>query len=246
MYDWPEVRWANDALWSAIVMRLGAAGITASQRLERSRPFGEEWRDPGLVLSQTCGWPYAAQLAGVVRLVATPVYAVEGCEGPLYSSAIVVRHDAPIGLAVFRRRRFAFNSRDSLSGYVAFVCHMAEAGLGEGEVEWVETGSHRASVRAVAEGRADVAAIDAVAWALAQEHEAAAARRLRVLGWTARRPGLPLITAGQRADEEVAAIRDALFEALAAPVLAPARAALFLAGAAVVPHEAYAAIQAGP
>src|SRR4051812_7780396 len=126
MYDWPEVHWANDALWSAIAERLRAVGIAAPERLDRSRPFGEKWLDPELVLSQTCGWPYAARLRGKVRLVATPVYAVQGCNGPSYSSAIVARHDEPGGVAAFRGRRVAFNSRDSLSGYVALIRHMAE------------------------------------------------------------------------------------------------------------------------
>ncbi|HHX89588.1 MAG TPA: PhnD/SsuA/transferrin family substrate-binding protein, partial [Paracoccus sp.] len=55
------------------------------------------------------------------------------------------------------------------------------------------TGGHRASVLAVAAGRADLAAIDCRAWALAQRHEPCA-RSLVVLGWTAARPGLPYVT----------------------------------------------------
>ncbi len=57
----------------------------------------------------------------------------------------------------------------------------------------IETGGHRASIVAVAEGRADICAIDCRSWQLAQQHEPRAAD-LQVVGWTARRKGLPLIT----------------------------------------------------
>jgi ABC-type phosphate/phosphonate transport system substrate-binding protein len=240
MYDWPEVRWATDTLWSAIAERLRAAGVAAPDRLEREKPFDETWLDPALVLSQTCGWPYATRLRGSVRLVATPVYAVDGCAGPNYSSAIVVRGDeASAGLVEFRGRRFAFNSDNSLSGFVALNRAIAEAGLSPADAKWVETGSHRASVRAVAEGSADLASIDSVAWALAQRYEADPAGCLRVLVWTPLRPGLPWITSCAHNADKIAAIRAALDGALADPALSEARALLFLARAADVPEAAY-------
>ena len=121
MYDWPEVEWAHDRLWAAVSERLAARGIAAPKALDRTRPFDEPWLDPGLVLSQTCGWPYATRLHGMVRLVATPVYDVPGCRGP-----VLFEHDrGPQGRAgaaafrICRDRRLAFNTRDSLSGFVA-------------------------------------------------------------------------------------------------------------------------------
>jgi hypothetical protein len=120
MYDWPEVAWANDALWLGICERLREAGMTAPDRLDRARPAEHVWRDPGLVLSQTCGLPFSTLLRGAVRFVATPVYAVAGCEGPLYSSVIVAPLEAPgNSLSDFSGRRIAYNARGSLSGYVA-------------------------------------------------------------------------------------------------------------------------------
>jgi ABC-type phosphate/phosphonate transport system substrate-binding protein len=87
------------------------------------------------------------------------------------------------------------------------------------------TGSHRASIVAVATGAAEIAAIDAVSWRLAEAWEPEAAR-LRVLGWTRPTPGLPMITARGR---DPGPIAGAVAEAIVA--LAPAhRAALGLAG----------------
>ena len=243
MYDWPEIQSATDAIWSCIAERLRAIGIAAPDRLERSRPRAELWTDPALVLSQTCAWPFVTRLRERVALVGTPIYDVEGCAGPLYSSFLIARADEPgDSLAAFRGARFAVNGRDSLSGYIALRHAMSAENLGAAEVVWVETGSHRASIRAVAEGSAEIAAIDAVCWALAGRHEGNAAERLRIVNRTPLRPGLPLITSGSRSAEEVTAIRDAVATALASPASLPARQALFLAGIEQLEESEYAAL----
>jgi ABC-type phosphate/phosphonate transport system substrate-binding protein len=239
MYDWPEVHWAHDALWDAIASRLREQGIDAPGALDRTRPFGDAWLDPGLVLSQTCGYPFSTQLIGKVRLVATPIYDVEGCEGPYYSTFIVARREEDGSrLPDFARRRFGFNSRDSLSGHLALRVALHEAGIDPKQVSWIETGGHRASIRAVAEGSADIASIDSVCWALAREHAAEAVLRLKVVAQTPLRPGLPFLTA-TRPEEETARIRSAIEEALDDPATGPARAALHLSGIAVLAESDY-------
>ena len=75
--------------------------------------------------------------------------------------------------------------------------------------ERIETGSHRASVVAVAQGRADVCAIDCKSWQLAQRHEPSAAG-VEVVGWTARRKGLPFITSRHTPAAVVAKLRSIL------------------------------------
>jgi ABC-type phosphate/phosphonate transport system substrate-binding protein len=243
MYDWPEVRWAHDALWAAIAKRLAGLGVNAPATLDRYRPADDVWLDPGLVLSQTCGWPYSTRLREKVRIVGTPVYDAEGCNGPLYSSIVVTRrHERAKNLAALRNRRFAVNTSDSLSGYIALAAAMREAGVDPANAVWVGTGSHRASVRAVADGRADVAAIDAICWALAKQFEPEAVRRLRIFGRTPLRPGLPLITAGNRSDGELAILQGALQDALASEETREARHALSLSGTALVPDSAYRAL----
>jgi len=89
----------------------------------------------------------------------------------------------------------------------------------------------------VAEGRADLAALDAVSWALVQDHEPAA-RALRVIEATAPTPALPYITAATRDPGPIRA-------ALAAGIADPAeedRAALHLHGVVEVPRDAYLAV----
>jgi ABC-type phosphate/phosphonate transport system substrate-binding protein len=157
---------------------------------------------------------------------------------------IARRGDAPAELSEVAGRRAAFNSRDSLSGYVALIAEMREEGVPIDAVEWVETGSHRASVRAVAAGKADLAAIDAVCWALARRLEPDAAARLRVVGRTRMRPALPFITAKGRSDAEVEVIRAALAGVLAGGDAAEAARALGLTDVEVLEEAEYDPIAA--
>jgi len=245
MYDWLEVREATDTLWTAIADRLQSAGMEAPAMLDRSREPDSVWRDSGLVLSQTCGFPFSTRLRGMVRLVGTPAYGVAGCEGPRYSSMIVVRNDEPSKrLAEMAGRRPAFNNADSLSGYLALRAALVEARLDPDSMQWIETGGHRASVRAVAAGDADIAAIDAVCWAFATRYEPEAVARLRILGNTPLRPGLPFVTAVERRDDEVRKIRAAITEAIADPATEATRHLLCLVGFGTLDEWDYSPIAA--
>lgn len=169
------------------------------------------WRHPKLLLGQTCWGPMETTgLSPLVRVIGQPNYdGLEGGRGELYSSAIVMRRSdiatsdaaAPVGdapsipLELIRGRRLAFNSHDSMSGYLGISRDLAA--LSESLAvfsELFESGGHRASIVAIAEGRADLAAIDCKSWQLAQRLEPAA-RDLAVVGWTGKRMGLPYITA---------------------------------------------------
>jgi len=172
------------------------------------------WRHPALLLAQTCWGPLETTgLAAWVRVVGQPDYeGFPGGRGRLYRSAVVMRRagadvappstsGAVLPVAALGGRRLAFNDPHSMSGRIALERDLAAIGAiaGEGGFDgfWsgsIVTGSHRASVRAVAAGAADVAAIDGRSWAYCRSHEAAAAE-LAVVGWTALRNGLPLVTA---------------------------------------------------
>ena len=65
--------------------------------------------------------------------------------------------------------------------------------------EQIATGAHRQSIQCVADGRADLAAIDARSWSLAKTYSIELTNQLAVVGWTSRRPGLPFITANKLA-----------------------------------------------
>tara|TARA_B100000959_G_scaffold94345_1_gene100205 strand:- start:240 stop:788 length:549 start_codon:yes stop_codon:yes gene_type:complete len=120
---------------------------------------------------------------------------VDGCRPGDYRSVLVCRNDDPAdSLADLRGRPVAINGRYSQSGHGALAAEVAPLAADArffGEV--VETGSHRESMRATAEGRADLASIDEVCWRLGLDHEPAV-DELRVLAWTDPTPAPPLVT----------------------------------------------------
>jgi ABC-type phosphate/phosphonate transport system substrate-binding protein len=154
-------------------------------------------RHPGLIFGQTCWGPLEQGLEAHVALLGQPDYsAFEGGDGELYSSAIVTREPLLVRRweDVDRGLRFAFNGPDSMSGLLAVQRDLAAAGRSVAIFrEMVETGSHRASIVAVAEGRADLCAVDCRTWDLAKRFEPSA-KSLHVAGWTSKRKGLPFVT----------------------------------------------------
>ncbi len=240
MYTRPELEPANERLWSLIRARLAAHGVEAPEMLSQDAPPYEVWQDPALVLSQTCGMPFRTRLKDHVQLVCTPDYALEGCPPGYYRSAIVVRADDPrFTLAEFAPSRLAYNGTDSQSGYAALYAHCAP--LGFWFANSVESGGHLPSARMVAEGEADLAALDAQSWRIIERHERFTAD-LRVLEHTAPTPGLPLIT-GPAHDPEVifAALEDAL-----AALLDADRRVLDLRGFVRIPRSAYLEVPTPP
>lgn len=198
MYDWPETGPALDRLWSAIRDNLKDAGLQAPEHLQRDREVYEIWRDPALVIGQTCGWPYISRLRGEVIPFARFAYELD-CEPGHYYSVFIGRdagdrkylQDAA---ALQLAPKVAINGDDSQSGFRVFR-DVADAG---GEAIAPEnrliTGSHRQSVKAVAERQAAIAAIDGVAFLLSADHDPAYHDNICVLAKSKPVPGLPLIT----------------------------------------------------
>ena len=117
MYDLPELRPAAEAVWRSMARSLRGAGLEGVPGRLTWAPPRDLWRDRNLLFSQTCGHPLVHGFAGRLRPVATPNYGAEGCDGPRYRSAIVVRRRAGYEtLADCRNRVCAVNGWDSLSG----------------------------------------------------------------------------------------------------------------------------------
>lgn len=208
MYDWPGSRTATDALWDALRDEFRAAGLPAPQTL--SRPFDEgDWQRPDLTLAQTCGMPFRLWLCDKVTLLGTPDYGVEGCPPGYYCSHIITRkQQQPVGKA-------AVNALHSQSGYAVL----------NAPNRILLTGSHQASILAVAYCRADYAAIDAVTWRLACR-DMPETSDLQIQSSTNPSPGLPFITANRNATETMQTCIERAISGLAKQH----RAALFLRG----------------
>ncbi len=236
MYDWPEVQPANDRLWQLIHDDLRAAGVDAPQTLRRGGDLWADWQSPDLLLSQTCGFPYRTRLHSQVTLVGTPDLDLPGAEPGYYYSQLLVRADAPGDWTDFLEGRLAVNGTDSQSGWAAPQNHAATVGKSFRRI--VVTGAHGASALAVAEGRAEIAAIDAATWRLIDSWRPELSARLRIVTRTGPTPGLPLITATGNDAALIARAYAAGVENLSTND----RAALGLRGLAVIPTDAYLAV----
>lgn len=236
MYDWPEVRAAHDRLWAAIADGLTARGIDAPARLNRDGELWDHWEAPELLLSQTCGLPYRARLRGRVRMVGAPDYGLEGCPPGYYASMIVVRaEDAAITPQDWPRRRFVYNENRSQSGWAALLNHAGRIGVGFASA--TASGAHRISARMVAEGAADIAAIDAQSWRMVTAYDPWA-DDLCVIGRTDPTPATPFITSRHMPVEAVSALRAALRDAVT-ELTPDDRACLHLRDVVDVPEAAY-------
>jgi ABC-type phosphate/phosphonate transport system substrate-binding protein len=193
MYARPEV---NDVLfhfWDLIRKNLENHGISAPASLTQDRDVFEVWTDPTLVLSQTCGMPFRKFLHNKVKLVGTPVYDFEDCAAGHYYSVIVTCKDDPrTTLKEFENARFAYNEENSQSGFAAPLNYASK--LGVKLSNRVPSGGHVKSNEMIANGLADIAALDAVSWKLIERHDAFSSA-LRIVECTKpTTPGLPFIT----------------------------------------------------
>lgn len=233
---------ATAELWSFLRHYLAQAGLSdLPESLDITVPYDEAWLREDLLFSQTCGYPYVKRLRGKVRLVATPVYAHPGCNGPLMRSFIVVRRASPFAsLPDLRGATAAINSPDSNSGanlLRAAVAPLARDGRFFGST--VETGSHGGSIDAVSSGQADCAAIDCITFANLLRFAPDRVEGVRILADTPATPGLPFITGGKVSDADVALMREALVAAITAPSLSGARDILGLIDIAMLTDADY-------
>ncbi len=243
MYEVPAAPLA--AFWAGLRGHLRDVGIAdVPDGLTAPKDLSAHWCDPELLLSQTCGYPLTRHLVGKVLLVGTPCYAAEGCDGPFYSSLLMVRAVDPAeSIADLRGRRAAFNERGSQSGWNALralVAPLARSGRFFGST--VETGAHEQSLLLVQTGAADVAAVDCVTYALLGRHSPERLRGLRAIGRTAAGvPSLPFVTSMRTSAPDLERLRRALTAACADPILAASRAALLIDGFEVLSLDDYAA-----
>jgi ABC-type phosphate/phosphonate transport system substrate-binding protein len=238
MYDLPALHEANDALWAALSRQLIEEGVIKTpRRLTRDLAHFEVWRHPLLLFGQGCEYPLAESLADSVRLIGTPRYTAPGCQGARYRSAILVHEkDSAETLADLRNRRCAINEPASNSGMNllrASIAPLANGAKFFGSVLF--SGSHLRSVEMVAEGEADVAAVDCVSLAHFNRLFPSVIASLRILAWTPSSPSLPFITAAGTSYETLQKLRSSLASVLSDRNLDSVRERLFLNGVDLAP-----------
>jgi ABC-type phosphate/phosphonate transport system substrate-binding protein len=235
-------RQALVSLWDVLQTILRQAGCAGVPRaLDWPEDLLAHWRDPQLLLGQTCGYPLTHALAGAVQLVGVFRYSAPGCDGIFCRSQLVARtEDAGRPLADFRGLRVAFNSDDSQSGYNALRAAVAPlARHGRFFAEALATGGHAASMAAVQQGHADIAAIDCVTLDGLRRNMPQTVAGLCTIGQTLAYPGLPLITGHATSVAELQTLQAGLAALVRDPSVADALAALGITGFQTVPIDTY-------
>ena len=151
-------RQQTQALWQAVQSLLAERGVMVAGDPPAADPGDllAHWRQPTLLLSQTCGYPLVTQLPEV-QTVGCFHYAAPGCEGRRYRSLLVVREaDSHRMLGDFLGRRAVCNAEHSQSGYNVLrkmVAPLSREGRFFSAVMF--SGSHRQSLRELQQENAD-------------------------------------------------------------------------------------------
>ncbi len=239
MYARADNRAAHDALWAGIRDILHAQGIPAPETLDHETAHDAVWDRDDLLLGHICNLPYIAHYQNRLTYIGTSDYGLHDTPAGYYRSLYIVRHDdrakTPEDCADYR---FAYNDPMSRSGWGAPHAHMTRLGLALKPT--LETGAHRASLRAVAQGDADLAAIDAQSWWMDRHTQDASS--CRIIGQTDASPGQTFVTAYP---QHANALRTAIPAALAD--LPPAHLmTLGLRGIVDIDKRIYAALPIPP
>jgi phosphonate transport system substrate-binding protein len=199
--------WLYEYIADALAERLGCAVELAQ---------GSCYEDLGahFDLAFVCGLAYVVWGEETEPLVA-PVLTDKRYKGePIYFSDVVVRSDSRFySFADLRNTTWVYNEPYSQSGSGIVRFHLARSGYGDSFFRReIEAGSHEAALHLVAEGEADVAAIDSHVLATLLSRHPRLDGRLRVIHTLGPSPIQPLVAARHLPEVLKTAVRFALVD----------------------------------
>ena len=150
---------------------------------------------PDLFMGQTCGYPYVMTWQPSHDLVAVPSFNIPGCEGTRYSSWFICNKNSLFqSLTDFKSSVLVLNNNDSNSGMNVLRSEISKIAYGKSFFAKVlVSDSHLTSIDYVANGKADIASIDAVTWYFAIQEGLVDPDRIRIIGQSQKTAGLPFI-----------------------------------------------------
>ena len=242
MYTLPQIQSSINDWWQYIVRQLNSHEINYDQALiNKEIDLYRHWLDPELFFSQTCGYPLTTVLTNRVKLIGTPVYNSNYSQQANYCSLFLVRStDDCDSIEDYAGKKFTFNGIDSQSGFNAVKTYLIEQQLNVPFFgDNIESGKHLNSIAKVAEGEADICAVDCVTYSLIQRHLPQLLHSVRVLTTTKFTPGLPFITSVNTSDEVIQAIYDAIQHACKDDSLCKVNSDLLIKGISKISLETY-------
>jgi phosphonate transport system substrate-binding protein len=202
------------SIYAAVAARIGQALGMPAELIE-GRDF-EQLRDGSVDLAFLCGLPYirlSQERPGTLRPLAAPVLDEPRYDDrPVYFSDVIVRRDSPLGsFGDLRRRSWAYNDPDSLSGCLLVRYHLLQMGETEAFFSRVTfSGRHQASIRMVVGGEVDASAIDSHVLGVECLRNPDLARQIRVIAILGPSTIPPLIATGTVPQEIAARASEAI------------------------------------
>jgi ABC-type phosphate/phosphonate transport system substrate-binding protein len=243
MYNLPEMRNVNAAIWEAVRLELSRAGVDHLPiGLSFDRKPVPTKIEPETLLTQVCGYPLQTIYRGQAVLLGAPVYDADHCAGPSHKGVFIVHRDARFkDLSDLRGCHFVFNSRHSNSGMNLPRRVIADLAANASFFRSVaETHSQPGNLERVARGEADATCVDCVTYAFFCRHRPQLGELTRVLAATPPSPAIPFVTSRATAPDLRARLQDALFALARKPEWAGVRAGLMLRDIVPIELEAYA------
>lgn len=196
-------------------------GLSGPQR-GPGDPFSNREADVGFVCAPALFWMRDQGVPPVELAGAAPVFRDRRAPGqPVYFSEVVVRHDSPCGgFWALRGGTWAYNDPCSLSGYHCMLKKLAGKEGSAGFFEDVRySGSHFESMRMVAAGEADAAAIDSNVLRISSTTMPDLRAKLRIVESWGPFPVQPVVVRSGLPVDLKARLRDALLAMPRSPVL---------------------------
>ncbi len=240
MYNLPEMKSDNRALWGAMRVELSRLGLDdLSDDLDFTRRPVPAEIETDTLFTQVCGYPLQTIYRRQATLLGAPVYADKYCKGATHCGVFIVGAKSRFKqLEELRGCRFAYNSRHSNSGMNLPRRAIAEIAGGKpffGAI--AETHSHPGNIERVALDEIDATCVDNVTYAFVMRHLPALARATRVLATTPRSPSIPFVTTSRAPADLKEALRKALFQVARAEEWAGVRAGLLLQDIVPITNE---------
>lgn len=220
MYNWPESREIFAAYWQRVHAHLLSQGVNAPATLTVKDEDLRQLADDGeLLLGQICGITYARNNAEQQRF--TPLGAFicddDELESGTYCSVLVAKHGHDIDLNSPEELTAAVNGYGSLSGWIVLAQYFSGQSENTPFSDVLISGSHRHSAEMVAQGEADIAALDIISWTMLERFAPDMTSALKVVGRTPALPGLPLVTSTHHDAETIALLKEALYQSMTDP-----------------------------